>query len=273
MTLYLRTTDMDGKSHKGFQWPMEVGAEVAAPDWSPEPVCGEGLHGLPNGLGDGSLLDFGPDAIWWIVEAENAVDLDGKHKFEKCRVLAFGERDEITRALHDMVPGPIHGISMTGGDDATLTGGYGATLTGGDRATLTGGDRATLTGGDRATLTGGDDATLTGGYRATLTGGNGATLTGGDRATLTGGDGATLTGGDGATLTGGDRATLTGGYGATLTGGDFSTLTGGDRATLLFLRWIRKRRRVLSAYVGEDGVMPNVPYRANSSHTAIVRAD
>ena len=98
-----------------------------------------------------------------------------------------------------------------------------------------------------------------------LTGGDGAKLTGGDFSTLTGGYRATLTGGDGATLTGGDFSMLTGGFGATLTGGDFSTL--------LFLRWIRKRRRVLSAYVGEDGVMPNVPYRANSSHTAIERAD
>jgi hypothetical protein len=62
--------------------------------------------------------------------------------------------------MYALRPGPIHYLTLTGGNFATLTGGNFATLTGGDFATLTGGDDATLTGGDRATLTGGKDATL-----------------------------------------------------------------------------------------------------------------
>jgi hypothetical protein len=242
MTYYLRTTDKDGKAYGGFQWPVQVGAVVEAPDWSPEPECGNGLHGLKDGLGGSSYLSWGADALWWIVEADEAVCLDGdKWKFPRCTVVAVGSRADVTAELYRLRPGPIHGMIMTGGD----------------RATLTGGDCATLTGGDCATLAGGYGATLTGGYGATLAGGYGATLTGGDRATLTGGDCATLTGGDRATLTGGDRATLTGGYGA----------------TLVFLRWIGGRRRMLTAYVGEDGIEPGVAYRANYDHTAVVRAD
>ena len=59
---FMRTTDAQGRAHGGFQWPMEVGAIVTAPDWNPKPVCGGGLHGLLNGGGDASHLSFGTDA-------------------------------------------------------------------------------------------------------------------------------------------------------------------------------------------------------------------
>jgi hypothetical protein len=233
MTYYLRTTDKDGKAFGGFQWPVQVGAVVEAPDWSPTAECGNGLHGLKDGLGGSRYLSWDADALWWIVEADEAVCIYGdKWKFQRCTVISVGSRADVTAELYRLRPGPIHGLIMTGGDLSTLTGG--------DRATLTGGDLSTLTGGDRATLTGGDLSTLTGG--------------------------------DLSTLTGGDRATLTGGDYATLTGGDLSTLTGGDLSTLIFLRWIGGRRRVLTAYVGEDGIEPGVAYRANDDHTAVVRA-
>ena len=294
--LFLRTTDKDGKAYGGFQWPLEVGAIVTAPDWKPTTKCGNGLHGLLNGEGEAGHLSLEESAIWWIVEAENAIDLCGKHKFQSCRVVAFGKREDITQQMRRMTGGAVHGLiesggyratltggdyakltggneaTLTGGDYATLTGGYEATLTGGDRAKLTGGDGATLTGGDLAKLTGGHRAKLTGGYRAKLTGGDLATLTGGYEATLTGGDRAKLTGGEYATLTGGDYATLTGGDRSTLTGGEVATLTGGDRSTLIFLRWKEGRRRVLTAYVGEDGIEPGKPYRANDDHTKVVPA-
>jgi hypothetical protein len=165
---FLRTTDKNGKAHGGFQWPMRVGAIVEAPDWDAKPECGHGLHGLKDGLGNASHLFSASDAVWWIVKADDAVDLGGKHKFPRCEVVALGDHATVTAALYALRPGPIHYLTLTGGDYATLTGGYRATLTGGDGATLTGGDYATLTGGDYATLTGGYRATLTGGYRATL---------------------------------------------------------------------------------------------------------
>ena len=133
---FLRTTDKNGKAHGGFQWPMQVGAIVEAPDWNPRAECGNGLHGLKDGLGETSHLSSASDAVWWIVKADDAVDLRGKHKFPRCEVVALGDRATVTAALYALRPGPIHYLTLTGGNDATLTGGYRATLTGGDGATL-----------------------------------------------------------------------------------------------------------------------------------------
>ncbi len=182
----LRTCKADMTSHNGFKWPKK--GDVKAPDWDKKPECGNGLHGQLWGNGDPSLLNWSEDAAWLVckVATKDIVDLSGKVKFPKCKVVFCGDRkgatDYIIKCGAD--PAKVVGAFLTGGYRATLTGGYGATLTGGDRATLTGGDRATLTGGNWATLTGGNWATLTGGDGATLTGGYWATLTGGDWATL-----------------------------------------------------------------------------------------
>ena len=230
----LRTCNSDMTSHRGFLWKKK--GKVSCPDFVDSKKCGNGLHGLLLGAGDGALLNWNPDANWLACKVleSDIIDLNRKVKFKECTVVHCGDRLSATNFIikKGADASKVVGATLTGGDYATLTGGDHATLTGGDYATLTGGDRATLTGGDDSTLTGGDYATLTGGYDSTLTGGDHATLTGGDDSTLTGGDRATLTGGDHATLTGGDRATLTGGDYATLTGGNFATLTGGDCATL-----------------------------------------
>ena len=76
-------------------------------------------------------------------------------------------------------------------------------------------------------------------------------------ATVTGGDCATVTGRDCATVTGGDYATVTGGYGATVTGG---------HGAILLLSFYSDRKRVVTAYVGENGIKPNTPYRLNEVH-------
>ena len=165
---FLRTTDKNGKAHGGFQWPMQVGAIVEAPDWNPRAECGQGLHGLKDGLGDASHLSSASDAVWWIVKADDAVDLDGKQKFPRCEVVALGDRATVTAALYALRPGPIHYLVLTGGNGATLT--------------------------------------------------------------------------------------------------------GGDDATLIFLRWIDGRHRVLTAYVGEDGIEEGKAYRANYDFSAVVPA-
>jgi hypothetical protein len=93
----------------------------------------------------------------------------------------------------------------------------------------------------------------------------GATVTGGDVATVTGGNYAMVTGGYGATVTGGANATVTGGGHATVTGGHRATVTGGHGAILL-LSFYSARKRVVTAYVGENGIKPNTPYRLNEVH-------
>jgi hypothetical protein len=253
--LFLRTCDKDGKAHGGFQWPLKAGETVTAPDWEPTKECGKGLHGLLNGQGFSGHLSSKLDALWFVVESDldKAIDLNGKHKFQTCKVEFVGSKEKAVQYMVD------HGCS--GVHFSTLTGGYGSTLTGGYGSTLTGGDWCTLTGGNRSTLTGGDWCTLTGGNRSTLTGGDWCTLTGGDHSTLAGGDHSTLTGGDWCTLTGGDHSTLT--------GGNRSTLTGGDGSTLSISYWDGNRNRIMIGYIGENGLEPNVAYKLNEKHEFI----
>ena len=143
----LRTCAEDGSSHNGFRWPLEVGAEVVAPDWDPTPECGHGLHGLLRGAGSGNLLCWDTGAKWLVlaVPAAECVDLTGKVKFPRARVVHVGDRSSASALLREWYP------------DEAVTG---ASVTGGDRATVTGGDRASVTGGDGASVTGGNYATV-----------------------------------------------------------------------------------------------------------------
>ena len=247
----MRTCDENLKSHGGFQWPES--GEVVCPDWSAKPECGNGLHGLLWGMGQADLLNWSPDAKWLAVEVEEKgiINLNGKVKFQKCRVVLCGDRKAATDLVSKHAPNgtAVIGLVQDGGDRSTITGGY----------------RSTITGGYRSTITGGDRSTITGGYRSTITGGDRSTITGGDGSTITGGDGSTITGGDYSTITGGDRSTITGGDGSTITGGHRSTITGGDYSTLVLTYWDSKtgRNRCVLRYVGEDGIKPGVAYVAD----------
>ena len=156
--LVLRTCAADMSSRNGFIWPES--GPVECPDWSPEPVCGHGLHGALWGEGNAQLLSWDKDARWLVVRvlAPDIVDLDGKVKFPRGWVEHCGTRESATQYLsdHGGRGRAIIGLTATGGHDSTLTGGDDSTLTGGDGSTLTGGNRSTLTGGYRSTLTGGD---------------------------------------------------------------------------------------------------------------------
>ena len=260
-TYILRTCTADMTSRDGFKWPKR--GVVAAPDWEPIAECGHGLHGFLMGEGNGSLASFDPSAKWLVAEVDEYIDLGGKVKFPRARVIYAGDRKTATDKIVALgATGAVIGRMVVSDQKISVLGG--------DGSTLTGGDGSTLTGGDGSTLTGGDGSTLTGGYCSTLTGGHCSTLTGGDLSTLTGGDRSTLTGGDLSTLTGGDRSTLTGGYHSTLTGGDLSTLTGGDCSTLTWRVWDGSRYRLHTVYVGENGILPNTPYRWKSGKAVTI---
>ena len=80
----LRTAGRDRRSHGGFEWPES--GPVACPDWSPAAACGNGLHGVPWGVGDLSLLALrDAAATWQVVEvvAAEAVEISGKVKFPR----------------------------------------------------------------------------------------------------------------------------------------------------------------------------------------------
>ena len=249
MQLALRTCDQDGSSYGGFQWPLEVGAKVVAPDWDPEPECGGGLHGLLWGTGDVGLLDFSdPDKIWMVVEFEEYVDLEGKIKFPECTIRYIGDRDDAVAMIQKEAPSEclVHFSNRTVGDNQIV--GVG--------------DRGTATAGDYGTAIAGDHGTATAGYYGTAKAAWGGTAS-------AGGDG-TATAGAGGKATVGRYGTATAGYRGTAIAGDYGKATAGDRGTAtagedgqIFINYIdsSNRRRTLVGYIGEDGLKPNTPYR------------
>lgn len=131
--LCLRTCNADMTSYGDFRWPGE-GETVEAPDWHPGSHCGNGLHGLLWGEGDGHLLLHDQDAVWMVFEADAAsvVDLGGKVKVPKATVLKTGDREAVTAWLAERAPGrAIVGASATAGDAGTATAGYAGTATAG----------------------------------------------------------------------------------------------------------------------------------------------
>ena len=184
----LKTVKADGTARGGFQWPLDEGAEVTAPDWDPTPVCGGGLHGLLNGAGSGGLIDWSTDAVWIVAEIpddETVVDLDGKVKVRRCMVRHVGDKTSAPEflAAHGHTEGVV-GSTATAGDAGTATAGVSGTATAGDAGTATAGDAGTATAGYAGTATAGDYGTATAGNRGTATAGYYGTATAGERGTI-----------------------------------------------------------------------------------------
>ena len=276
MSLILRTCAKDGTSHNGFRWPLTAGAIVEAPDWDHKPECGNGLHGALRGEGNGDLFAWAPDAVWMVVEANDAwiVDLGGKVKFPACVIRHVGDQRSATDYImaHEPLARAVIGAFVTSGYRGTSTSGYGGTSTSGYGGTSTSGDGGTSTSGYRGTSTSGYGGTSTSGDRGTSTSGYGGTSTSGYRGTSTSGYRGTSTSGDGGTSTSGYGGTSTSGDGGTSTSGYGGTSTSGYRGILQIKWYDGYRYRIATAYVGEDGILPNVPYKLDDAGK-FVRAD
>jgi hypothetical protein len=256
--LVLRTCKANLTAYGGFKWPAE--GPVAAPDWSPVAECGNGLHGLLFGEGNGGLVSWETDAKWLVVEvlASEIVKLDEgqKVKFPRGDVVFCGDRLGATEFLAARAPGrAIVGLTATAGDSGTATAGDSGTATAGYKGTATAGDSGTATAGDSGTATAGYKGTATAGYKGTATAGYKGTATAGYKGTATAGYKGTATAGDYGTATAGYKGTATAGYKGTATAGDYGILS---------MRWYDgKRFRVATFYVGEDGIEARVPYQVS----------
>ena len=247
--LCLRTCDAQRRGHGGFQWPES--GYVEAPDWSPEPCCGRGLHGLLWGEGEAFHLSAADDAVWLVVsvEATDIVDLDGKVKFPRGEVVYCGDRDgAVAYILANGGAGKACAYARApAGAYGAATAGEGGTATAGYSGTATAGDYGVATAGAYGTATAGDYGTATAGYSGTATAGAYGAATAGDYGTATAGY----------------KGTATAGEGGTATAGDYGTATAGDYGTVC-IRWYdgaAARYRTAVGYVGEDGIESNVPYR------------
>jgi hypothetical protein len=221
LVLCLRTCNSDRRSINDFTWP-EYGP-LEAPDWSPEPVCGYGLHGWLWGEGDGSLGDWNPDAVWIVFAAasEEIVDLEGKVKVPRAFVLFVGTRFDATNWLASRSPGKaIIGATITAGEGGTATVGYKGKATAGDHGKATAGYRGTATAGYKGTATAGYRGTATAGYEGKATAGDYGTATAGYQGTATAGYEGTETAGDNGTAPADNRRTAT--------ARDYGTATAGE---------------------------------------------
>jgi hypothetical protein len=72
--------------------------------------------------------------------------------------------------------------------------------------------------------------------------------------------GGTATAGYNGTATAGDSGTATAGYRGTATAGDNGVIV------LAWYDYASGRRRVAVGYIGENGILPNTPYRLNDNH-------
>jgi hypothetical protein len=91
----LRKITKDGDNdYNDFVWPRTVGAEVEAPDWNSDPICGGGLHCLPEACGAWGLM-FGE--YWAVLEFDenDMVQIDNeKCKVKKCKIVFLSENPE-----------------------------------------------------------------------------------------------------------------------------------------------------------------------------------
>ncbi|NII73217.1 hypothetical protein FHW84_001786 [Dyella sp. SG562] len=232
-SLVLRVCREDFTSHSGFVWPSEVGAEVLAPDWKENNNCGNGLHGWLYGQGDVTCVDHWEraGAKWLVLEVESAtiVMLGGKVKFPRAVVRFVGDRQGAAAFV-------LEHESRAKAENL-----IGHAVHVGDGQVAAVGSLGTATAGDSGTATAGDSGTATAGYRGTATAGYRGTATAGDSGTATAGDSGTAT------------------------AGDSGTATAGDSGELRIHWWDAKaeRYRTQIAYVGENGIKPNVAYRLN----------
>jgi len=147
-TLVLRCCRADLTSHGGFQWKKS--GIVSAPDFRNNKVCGNGIHGWRRGEGDFGAWEARDDDLWLVLAAKtkDIVDLDGKVKFPRCRVLYAGNKEIATALISENCPGAavIHGTA-TAGYKGTATAGYGGTATAGYKGTATAGYKGTATSG------------------------------------------------------------------------------------------------------------------------------
>ena len=122
-----------GSRHHPFIWPES--GPVEASDWTPEPKCGGGLHGLIDGQGAVDLLSTAPDARWLVVECDPAdvVQIDpSKGKAKRGTVIYCGAKDGAIALLQFILPGqPIVYGTATAGDAGTATAGDAGTATAG----------------------------------------------------------------------------------------------------------------------------------------------
>jgi hypothetical protein len=233
----LRTCNEDLTSYNGFQWPES--GPVEAPDWDPAAECGNGLHGLLWGQGDGTLLDWSSKAKWLVVRVTGPItDLKQKVKFPAGYVEFCGDRKAATEF-----------IISKGADPANTVGAF---ITVGNNKTAATGYQGTATAGDEGTATAGDEGTATAGYQGTATAGY--------RGSATAGDGGSATAGNYGKATASWRGSASVGYQGSAAAGKFGMIS------IKYWDEEETRYRLKVGYIGEKGLKPDTLYKLDENN-------
>ncbi len=251
--LVLRTNDKNNRSRKGFQYPQS--GWVEAPDWELTPECGNGLHGALKGCGDGTLFDWSDEALWVVLEVEEAgiIPLDGLIKFKGGTVVYVGDRLTATELIAS-----VYGhIGIIG---AIVRLGIGEKAIGGDYAVIIGGKLTYMKAGNFSLIVGGDETIVAGLDWSKVMGGNGSVVMGGNGSIVIGGNESLLYGGLYSGVVGGDNSIVKGGVGSSVRGGNGSVLS------LDYYDANEDTYKPVKGYVGKDGILPDTTYVLNEDN-------
>jgi hypothetical protein len=124
------------------------------------------------------------------------------------------------------------------------------------------------TSGHCGTAIAGNYGTAIAGDDGTATAGNYGMATAGNYGMATAGDGGTATAGHCGTATAGHCGTAIAGDCGTATAGNYGMATAGNEGCIQIKYYDIKsnRRRIATAYVGENGIKPNAKYKLNEQN-------
>jgi hypothetical protein len=247
--LVLKTVKADMTAYEGFKYPVSGIVTLPPGEWNPKPECGGGLHGLKWGSGDGSLLNWDVGAKWLVLEvdADKCVDIGGKVKFEGGEVVFCGDRKGATDYVYERAPNGalvVGAIRSVGNSESVSTGYRGSSISGNDGSSVS---------GYWGSSTSGDGGSSVSGYWGSSTSGDRGSSLSGHRGTSTSGDGGSSISGYYGTSISGHRGTSTSGYGG--------SASAGEGGTIQIKHSDGERYRLITGYIGENGLKANVKYR------------
>ena len=249
--LVLRTCKADGTSYGDFQWPTEIGSIVKCPDWKPTKECGNGLHGLLDGLGDLFLLSSSIDAIWQVVEVDRSqcIELGGKVKFPECKLVYSGDMLGALMLFVDYNVQQLKsdddcaGLVSTEDYSHLAASGYNSRL-----AASGYGNQLAVSGTNSQLAASGNNSQLA------ASGNNSQLAASGDFSRV-------VTSGYYCRLSASGKGSIV------MCAGDANTVSAGENGTIVLSKWnnIAKRHEVRVGYIGENGLKPNVAYELDQN--------
>jgi hypothetical protein len=262
----IRTCNADMTSYDGFVWPKSGRAECK--DWEPTPKCGNGLHALRDGIGNGSLLHWHEDAVWLVLQRPDdadVIDLGGKVKAPWWDVVFAGTRqDAIEYAATNCGLDP----SNCAGGWASSSGDYSQASSMGEysQASSSGySSRASSSGYNSHASSSGycSLASSSGAYsQASSSGNNSRASSSGDysKASSSGDRSRVSSSGDSSDVS------VSGKDSAAASVGVYGRVAAGERGALAVLyRDCNYQLRFATGVVGENGIKPKTWYRADST--------